>query len=123
MIQKPNFTEVDVTQISAFIADKISPLVVPDMKIRNDRNGIQIDMVILTENYEKHMCLRFEFMLQGNFGMDVIVRLDDFKMNPTTYMRDLLQNINGIRFAGMQRRNGKEREIASVMKVMKGPQR
>lgn len=124
MIQMPNFTELEITQISAFIADKLSPVVMHSAKIRNDRNGIQIDYALLTENHDKIPAIKFTFDMPGDFGMTVVVKLSEFQAGPVAYMRDLLENINGIRFAALQQRAGKRDEIAKVMQVMKtGPKR
>lgn len=116
-----NKTYVDVNrrEVATFIASKLSPMAVPSMKIRNDVANIQIDNIMLTEACWEHPALRLKLEIAEDMGIELLVKLTDFALNPTGYMRDLLENINGIKYEALNRRNGRQAEVSSMFQQMR----
>lgn len=114
-------THVDVNrrEVASFIAGKIAPMAVPSMKVRNDIANIQVDHVKIEESYHEHPALRFKFDTAEGMGVELLVKLLDFALDPVGYMRDLMENINGIKFEALKRRNGRQAEVSSMFQQMR----
>lgn len=117
-----NKTHIDVNRrdVAIFIASKLAPMAAPSLKLRNDLANIQIDNVKIEESYHEHPALRIKFDIAEGMGVELLVKLAEFAINPTQYMRDLFENLEGIRYAAISRRNGRQAEIASVFSQMGG---
>ncbi|WP_347506191.1 hypothetical protein [Pseudomonas anguilliseptica] len=79
---------------------------------------MQVDQVVLIENHDEHPAIQFNFDVAEGMGLEVRVKLAEFAANPATYMRDLLESLQGIRLAALQRRAGRQDEIAAVYRQM-----
>lgn len=112
------FATVDYQQIAGFVANKLQEVAVPSSTLRKDIGDIQVDPVIIIENYEEIPAIRLEFEMDGGFGMEVKVRVKDFVANPQAYMRDVFENVNGIRYAAELRRQGHDAQVRQVMNAM-----
>lgn len=111
---------VDRAQVASFIASKLAELAVPSHSVRADIGPVQVDSVLLVESFEEHPAIRFRFEIPGGFGAEIRVKLSEFAAAPATYMRDMMENLQGIRHAAMQRRAGRMSEVAAVYSQMKG---
>jgi hypothetical protein len=117
-----NQTYIDVNRrdVATFIASKLAPMAVPTMQLRNDLANIQIDHVVLIENYNEIPSVRFKLDIQEGMGVELMVRLVEFATNPTGYMRNLLENLQGIQHSALQRRNGRQAEVSRMFQQMGG---
>lgn len=117
-----NQTYIDVNRrdVATFIASKLAPMAVPSMNLRNDVANIQIDSVMLSESYREIPAVRFKLDVAEGMGVELLVKLVEFATDPTGYMRDLLENLQGIRFAASQRRNGRQAEVSQMFQQMGG---
>lgn len=111
---------IERAQVANFIASKLAVLAVPSPSVRADIGPVQVDNVLLVEHFEEHPAIRFRFELPGGFGAEVRVKLAEFAAGPATYMRDLLEHLQGIRHAAMQRRAGRMAEVSAVYAQMNG---
>lgn len=112
------FITVERGQVASFIASKLAPLAVPSQQVRNDVANIQIDQVLVVENYDEHPAVQFKFDVAEGMGLEIRVKLTELAANPAAYMRDLLENLQGIRHAALQRRSGRRAEVAQVYRQM-----
>lgn len=109
---------VEHRQVASFIASKLAPLAAPSSQVRNDVSNIQVDPVLVVENFDEHPAVQFKLDVAYGMGLEVRVKLAEFAANPVTYMRDLLENVQGIRFAALQRRNDRRAEVAQIYQQM-----
>lgn len=107
-------------QVANFIASKLAALAVPSPGVRADIGPVQVDNVLLVEHFVEHPAVRFRLELVGGFGAEVLVKLAEFGAGPSAYMRDLLENLQGIRYAAQQRRAGRMAEVSAVFSQMGG---
>ncbi len=109
-------TTISVTaaQVAAFVAGKLASLAVPSPRLRQDIGAIQIDRGIIVENYEEHPTVRLQFDTAAGMGVELNVRLAEFAADPAAYMRDLLDNLQGIQHAAQLRRGGRQAEIEAM---------
>ncbi|SEJ46619.1 hypothetical protein SAMN05216201_10982 [Pseudomonas linyingensis] len=105
---------VNAAQVAAFVAGKLAPLAVPSPRLRPDIGAIQIDRGIIVEHYEEHPTVRLQFDTAAGMGVELNVRLAEFAADPATYMRDLLENLQGIQHAAQLRRAGRQTEIEAM---------
>ena len=105
---------VTAAQVAAFVANKLTPLAVPSPRLRHDIGAIQIDCGIIVEHYEEHPAVCLQFDTAAGMGVELSVRLAEFAVDPTAYMRDLLENLQGIQHAAQLRRDGRQAEVAAV---------
>lgn len=112
------FITVEHRQVASFIASKLAPLAVPSNQVRNDLANIQVDPVLVVENFDEHPAVQFKLDVADGMGLEVRVKLAEFAANPVGYMRDLLENVQGIRFAALQRRNDRRAEVAQIYQQM-----
>jgi len=109
---------VEHRHVASFIASKLAPLAVPSNQVRNDVSNIQVDPVLVVENFDEHPAVQFKLDVADGMGLEVRVKLAEFAENPVTYMRDLLENVQGIRFAALQRRNDRRAEVSLIYQQM-----
>ena len=116
-----NKTHIDVNRrdVAIFIASKLAPMAVPSLKLRNDLANIQIDNVKIEESYHEHPALRIKFDIAEGMGVELLVKLLDFALDPVGYMRDLMENLNGIKFQALNRRNDRQAEVSSMFQQMR----
>ena len=113
------YIDVNRRDVATFIASKLAPMAVPSLKLRNDLANIQIDNVKIEESYHQHPAVRLNFEIAEGMGIELLVKLVDFALDPTGYMRDLLENINGIKHKALNRRNGRKAEVSSMYQQMR----
>jgi hypothetical protein len=111
---------IERAQVATFIASKLAALAVPSPGVRADIGPVQVDKVLLVEHFDEHPAIRFRFEMAGGFGAEVSVKLAEFGASPSAYMRDLLENLQGIRHAAHQRRAGRMAEVSAVYSQMGG---
>lgn len=112
------FITVEHRQVASFIASKLAPLAVPSHQVRNDVANIQVDPVLVVENHDEHPAIQFKFDVADGMGLEVRVKLAEFAANPAGYMRELMESVQGIRIAALQRRNDRRAEVAQVYRQM-----
>lgn len=115
-----SFITVDRQEVAGFIASHVAPMAVPSQRVRNDVANVQIDMVVVVENYDEHPAARLKLDVAEGMGLDIVVKLAEFAENPSEYMRDLVGNLHGIRLAALQRRSDRQAEVSQVYRIMDG---
>lgn len=114
------FISVERRQVAGFIAGKLAPLAVASPRVRNDVANIQIDQVLVVEHYDEHPAVQFKLDTADGMALEVRVKLAEFAADPSAYMNDLLEHLQGICFAALQRRSGRQAEAAQVYQLMGG---
>lgn len=109
---------VSPAQVANFIAGKLAEIAVPSTRLRQDIGPIQVDRINLVENNEAHPALQFKFDVAEGMGLEIRVKLAEFAASPAAYIRDLLENLQGIRHAALQRRAGRQAEVDAVYSLM-----
>lgn len=110
---------IDANQVADFIARKVGVFAVPSERLRADIGSVQVEKVVMREPAGPQPALRLSFDMAEAFGVELLVKLQEFAADPAGYMVDLFENLRGIRHAASMRRNGRQAEIAAVYEGMR----
>lgn len=82
---------VDGRQVAEYFAKEVQRIAVPSRRVRPDIGDVQVDMFKQTHGATKeHHFVRLKFDVEGNRGVELNVRLDQFAADPAGYARDIL---------------------------------
>ncbi|EIY2512148.1 hypothetical protein ACUHOO_000789 [Pseudomonas aeruginosa] len=102
-------------QVADIIARQVVPFAVPGSRLRKDIGNVQVGgPVIIKEVSGEVPAVLLAFEMEGEYGVELQVKLPEFAADPAAYIRDLLENLRGIRYSADRRRLGRQAEIAAV---------
>nr|WP_299241402.1 hypothetical protein [uncultured Halomonas sp.] len=79
---------------AAYIGQYLEKIAEPDPRIRQDMGNIQVDFGYIHKGATKHYPIaKLSFTAANERGVELVVRLDEFKPDPAAYARDLLEHL------------------------------